>query len=131
IATQHEIQTVRGGTLARFDQLSTELARAVAAAPGAEGTRLTTETANARAALVEAMRAVAGEATAIETRLREADELLKGHVELLQTAEDSLHWAGLGRRESGLAGADWRRAWLELRQLGGLADDAAAVPASP
>jgi hypothetical protein len=131
IATQHEIQTVRGGTLARFDQLSTELARAVSAVPAAEGTRLTTETANARAALIEAIRAVAAEATAIETRLREADELLKAHVELLHTAEDSLHWAGLGRRESGLAGADWRRAWLELRQLGGWADDAAAVPASP
>lgn len=117
VSELHRLQLARDRALRRLDALTRTLEDALRDLPPAEGARLETEATTLRAELETAIRTTLDQGRQLVDRLRASVELLSGHVDHMDAAVKELYGHALRRRESGLAGIEWSRAWSELRQL--------------
>ena len=127
VSQLYDFQSARDRTLARFAELAAVLSTAAESAEAETRTRLETEATALRSNLDEAMDATVAEAQALVSRLSEAVQLVHEHSARLKGVEGGLYQTALKRRESGLAGRDWRPIWVDLRQLLGRPGEAPAT----
>ncbi len=109
-----ELQAVRDRAVQRFGVLADQIRATAGAKDAAERTQLDTAVTTERVALEDGMRLGFEEVEKLSTRLEDTVSRVTNWVRDLQDMQQTLRWARLGRRDSGLWGAPWSAARADL-----------------